>query len=96
MSDNNTPTVSLDGISEEARKRVEELEAEANAAKAAAAAAAAATPAPAPAAPVSDDLEAARKRIAELEAQVRKEDAVHRAIRPKAAPQPTAGGSTPK
>ena len=25
MSDNNTPTVSLDGISEEARKRVEEL-----------------------------------------------------------------------
>jgi hypothetical protein len=74
-----------------ARKRVEELEAEANSAKAAAAAATAAAPAP-----VSEDLEAARKRIAELEAQVRKEDAVHRAIRPKAAPQPTAGGSTPK
>lgn len=45
----------------------------------------------APAAPPSDELAAARKRIAELEAQVRKEDAVQRAIRPQPAPQPNAG-----
>ncbi len=51
---------------------------------------AAAAPA-APAAAPSDELAAARKRIAELEQQVRKEDAVHRAIRPQPAPQPNAG-----
>lgn len=39
----------------------------------------------------SDELTAARKRIAELEQQVRKEDAVQRAIRPQPAPQPSAG-----
>lgn len=54
----------------------------------------AAAPAPAAAqAAASDDLEAARRRIAELEAQVRKEDAVRRAIRPAPMPQPSAGGA---
>lgn len=75
-----------------ARRNVDALKAEIAALKAQVQAAASAPAA----APASDDLEAARRRIAELEAQVRKEDAVHRAIRPKAAPQPTAGGSTPK
>ena len=51
---------------------------------------------PLPAAPTppqapSDELAAARKRIAELEQQVRKEDAVQRALRPQPAPQPNAG-----
>jgi hypothetical protein len=59
-----------------------------------AAPAAAPAPVPAPAqAAASDDLEAARRRIAELEAQVRKEDAVRRAIRPAPMPQPSAGGA---
>jgi hypothetical protein len=39
----------------------------------------------------ADELAAARRRIAELEQQVRKEDAVQRAIRPQPAPQPNAG-----
>lgn len=51
----------------------------------------AATAPAAPAAAPSDELAAARKRIAELEQQVRKEDAVQRAIRPQPAPQPNAG-----
>ena len=59
-------------------------------------AAAPAAPAPAPAAAPSDELAAARKRIAELEQQVRKEDAVQRAIRPQPAPQPQATGGTGK
>jgi PDZ domain len=71
--------------------------ASASSAPVAAQAAPAPAPAPEPAAPnpAADDLAAARRRIAELEAQVRKEDAVHRAIRPAPMPQPSAGGAAP-
>lgn len=73
---------------------VEPATASSEPAQAAPAAPTAAAPAPAPAqAAASDDLEAARRRIAELEAQVRKEDAVRRAIRPAPMPQPAAGGA---
>jgi len=72
----------------------EPMPAVAAAPEAAPAAAPAPVPAPVPAqAAASDDLEAARRRIAELEAQVRKEDAVRRAIRPAPMPQPSAGGA---